>query len=247
MLAEKKSIIRQTLRQIASLRSAYFFFYAVRQRIGWTRQSVAAEMVQAISAREDPWCYTTNPEEMERFRSALGMLQAVKAGGHFENAFEVGCSEGVFTNMLAAHCKDLLAVDISQAALDRAAQRCEGPGVRFELWDLFHSPAPSCLDLVVVMDVLELYFRPADVRYGRDKLVSSLRPGGYLLLGNSRQNPVFETAWWAKWMVRGGRRIAECFVEHPRLKLLTLEIEGIYVNALFQVTPEIAAAGQLED
>jgi hypothetical protein len=87
----------------------------------------------------------------------------------------------------------------------------------------------------VVMDVLELYLRPADVCYGRDKLVKSLRPGGLLLLGNSRQNPIFETAWWAKWMVRGGKRIAECFAEHSRLELLASETKGIYVNALFRV------------
>jgi len=240
MLAETISTIRRALRKVAFLRSAYFFLYTLRQRLGWTRQAVAAEMVRAISDREDPWGYTTSPDEMERFRSALNMLESAKVVGRFEHAFEVGCSEGVFTSMLAVHCEDLLAVDISQAALDRAALRCEGHRVRFEQWDLFNLPAPSGLDLVVVMDVLELYFRPADVRFGRDKLAGSLRPGGFLLLGNSRQNPVFETAWWAKWMVRGGKRIAECFAEHPQLQLLALETKGIYVNALFQVKPDVA-------
>jgi SAM-dependent methyltransferase len=244
MLGGKLARIRRSLRKVEFLRSAYFFLYSLKQRMGWTRQSVAAEMAQAIGDREDPWNYTTNPDEMERFRSALNMLQSAKAEGRFENAFEVGCSEGVFTKMLALHCQDILAVDISQAALERAARRCGGHTVRFEKWDLFNSPAPSGLDLVVVMDVLELYFRPADVRYGRDKLVGSLRPGGFLLVGNSRQNPVFETAWWAKWMVRGGKRIAECFAEHPNLQLLALETKGIYVNALFKVRPGIAAASQ---
>ena len=227
--------IRRSLRRVDFLRSAYFFVYAWRQRIGWTRQSVATDMLKAICDREDPWGYTTNSEEMDRFRSALRMLQSVEDAGGFENAFEVGCSEGVFTSMLAAHCQSLLAVDISNVALDRAMRRCEGQDVQFERWDLFDSPAPSHLDLVVVMDVLEVYLRPADVCYGRDKLVNSLRPGGFLLLGNSRQNPIFETAWWAKWMVRGGKRIAECFAEHPRLELLASETKGIYVNALFRV------------
>jgi 2-polyprenyl-3-methyl-5-hydroxy-6-metoxy-1,4-benzoquinol methylase len=229
--------IRRKLRKVHFLRSAYFLVYTWKQRAGWTRQSVAKDMLDLMREREDPWDYTTNPEEIDRFRSALEMLQMANAGRSFENAFEVGCSEGIFTVMLSPRCQSLLAVDISQAALDRAEQRCKGQNVRFEIWDLFNSPVPSNLDLTVVMDVLELYFSPSDVRYARDKLVTSLRPGGYLLLGNSRQNDIFETSWWGKWMVRGGKRIAEFFSEHPQLELVASETKGIYVNALFHVRP----------
>jgi len=193
------------------------------------------DVLNVIQEREDPWNYTTNPEEIERFWSASEMLEMARGDGFFENAFEVGCSEGIFTCILAPRCKSLLAVDISQTALNRAMQRCAGLETKFEQWDLFTSPAPANLDLVVVMDVLELFFYPPDVRYARDKLVSTLLPGGYLLLGNSRQNDIFETSWWGKWMLRGGKRIAEFFGDHPQLELVASETKGIYVNALFRV------------
>lgn len=61
------------------------------------------------------------------------------------------------------------------------------------------------------MDVLELFFHADDIRFARDKLVRALRLGDYLLVGNSLQSDVFETSWWGKWMLRGGKRIAELF------------------------------------
>lgn len=186
----------------------------------------------------DPWNYTTCPEEQDRFDSASRLLDEARSGEVFGSAFEVGCSEGVFTAMLAPRCKSLLAVDVAAKALDRAKNRCAWTNVEFQSWDLFLSPAPCNMDLVVVMDVLELFFRPSDVRNARDKLVNMLRPGGYLLLGNSRQNDLYETARWGKWMLRGGKRIAECFAEHPRLILLRSEAQELYFNALFRAKAE---------
>ena len=226
---------RRLLHDIAPLRSAFYFCRALRQRARFKRDAVFVEMESVLQQHEDPWHYTTNPEEADRFRSAADLLDLAQKNGPFENAFEVGCSEGVFTEMLAPRCKSLLAVDISQAALSRAQQRCKGLSVRFEQWNLFASPAPENLDLVVVMDVLELFFHPSDVEFARDKLVRTLRPGGYLLLGNSRQSDVFETSRWGKWMLRGGRRIAEFFREHPQLEFVAWEAKGIYVNALYRL------------
>jgi SAM-dependent methyltransferase len=227
--------VRQTLRNVTPLRSAFYFFRALGQRARFERQTVFNDMESTLQEREDPWNYATNPDEADRFRSAAELLDLAGANGSFENAFEVGCSEGVFTAMLAPRCKTLLAVDISLAALSRARKRCEERGVRFEQWNLFASPAPDNLDLIVVMDVLELFFHPADVRFARDKLVHALRPGGYLLVGNSRQSEVFETSLWGKWMLRGGKRIAECFRDHPQLEFVAWETKGIYVNALFRL------------
>ena len=90
------------------------------------------------------------------------------------------------------------------------------------------------MDLVVIMDVLEMFFRPREIKDAREKLVSAVRPGGYLLLGNTRENPIFETSWWGKWMLRGGKNIADFFSQHPRLERLSLQSGEIYVNALFR-------------
>jgi 2-polyprenyl-3-methyl-5-hydroxy-6-metoxy-1,4-benzoquinol methylase len=227
--------VRRMLRNVAPLRSAFYFFRAVGQRALFKRHAVFIEMEGVLQEHEDPWNYTSSPDEADRFRSAAELLDLARENKPFENAFEVGCSEGFFTEMLAPRCQSLLAVDISQVALCRAQQRCKGQGVRFEQWNLFASPAPANLDLIVVMDVLEYFFRPADVRCARDKLIGALRPGGYLLVGNSRQSEVFETSWWGKWMLRGGKRIAEFIRDHPQLEFVAGETRGIYVNALFRL------------
>jgi 2-polyprenyl-3-methyl-5-hydroxy-6-metoxy-1,4-benzoquinol methylase len=226
--------IRRKLRNVHSLRSTFHFFKSLVDRVRWGRRSVVNNWIKNAYERNDPWNYTTCPEEADRFQSALNMLDVARKDANFERAFEVGCAEGVFTSMLAPRCKSLLAVDISQTALSRAVQRCGETRVKFEQWDLSSSPAPLDLDLVVVMDVLELFYRPSAIRDARRKLVDPLRPGGYLLLGNSRHNDIFETSWWGKWMLRGGKRIAEYFGEHPRLEVVATETRGIYVNALFR-------------
>ena len=226
--------IRRKLRNIHSLRSAVYLFRSLKDRAHWGRHSVLDNWLEECYEREDPWNYTECPEETDRFRSALNLLDAARGESSFENAFEVGCAEGVFTCMLAQKCKSLLAVDISRTAISRAVKRCAGSEVQFEQWNLSTSPAPSDLDLVVIMDVLELFYRPSDIRNARDKLVRTLRPGGYLLLGNSRQNDIFETAWWGKSMLRGGKRIAESFGQHPQLEQVASEMRGIYINALFR-------------
>ena len=136
--------------------------------------------------------------------------------------------------MLADRCESLIAVDIAPVALKRARSHCEGKNIEFKQWDLAASPAPVGMDLVVIMDVLEMFFQPRDVHNAREKLVSALRPGGYLLLGNSLQNDIFETSWWGKWMLRGGKRIAEYFSAHPQLELVASETQGIYMNAIFR-------------
>ena len=226
--------IRRKLRDVHSLRSAFYFYLAVKERAEWGKKSVLDDWLNEMYEKPDPWSYATCPEENDRFRSAALLLDEARDGKMFERAFEVGCAEGVFTAMLAARCKSLLAVDLSNAALKRARARCTGMNVTFDEWDLVLSPAPSEMDLVVIMDVLELFVRPSLIKDAREKLVSSVRPGGYLLLGNSRQSDVYETAWWGKWMLRGGKRIAEFFAEHPRLTMVGSEAEGLYVNALFR-------------
>lgn len=226
--------IRKKLKKINALRSTYYFFHSLKERWRWQRKPVLDQWLNELYQKEDPWNYTTSRGELDRFQSAVRLLDKARECSQFEQAFEIGCAEGVFTRMLAQRCKSLLAVDIAPSALERARSRCTEGNITFKHWDLADSPAPVGMDLVVTMDVLELFYRPRDIQNAREKLVSALRPGGYLLLGNSRQNDIFETSWWGKWMLRGGMRIAEYFSAHPQLDLLTSESRGIYINAVFR-------------
>jgi 2-polyprenyl-3-methyl-5-hydroxy-6-metoxy-1,4-benzoquinol methylase len=211
----------------------------------FAKSTLDAEMGREFE-QPDPWNYLGNPGESERFHNALELLDGARQGRIYKQAMEIGCAEGIFTEMLAPRCQSLLAVDIISTALARAAERCAGMGVTFSQWDLADSPMPDGLDLLVIMDVLELLFRPADVKIARDKLVSALRPGGHLLLGNSRQNPLFETSRWGKRMLRGGKRITEYFCEHPRLELVAMETREFYVNAIFRTRDQFPLEEQAE-
>src|SRR5579862_28225 len=73
----------------------------------------------ATFAHPDPWNYASEYEQT-KFRHTLDLLPDAPVG----SAIELGCSEGIFTAMLAPRVKQLLAIDISDRALARAEARC---------------------------------------------------------------------------------------------------------------------------
>ena len=132
-------------------------------------------------------------------------------------------------------CVSLLAVDWSPVALERARERCRRNGtVRFETWDLRKDPLPGVFDLIVIMSVLEYFGRRGDMRAARDKLIAGLAPGGTMLVGNVRQSDAYETAWWGKHLVRGGKWMNQFIAEGPGLRLLDSAIEPDYVFTLLR-------------
>jgi SAM-dependent methyltransferase len=192
-----------------------------------------ARFEREFAAGPDPWDYA-GPGARERHSHALGLLDAAGLGA-VQRAFEVGCAEGHFTAQLAPRCRELLAVDVSPLALARARARCgSAPCLRFAEWDLRRGPVPARFDLVVAMDVLEGFCRPQQVRAARARLVGALRPGGHLLLGNSRQGELFETTWWGRALIRGGKWIDWYVAGHPALEVVATGTGGFFVNTLFR-------------
>jgi SAM-dependent methyltransferase len=187
------------------------------------------ETDREFERRRDPWGYTTIYGR-ERLHREAGILDGVRRGARFNKALEVGCAEGVFTELLVRRCEFLLAVDICTIALARARERCrESKHVKFEEWNLLCDPLPGTFDLIVVEDVLDYIGRPWILHTVREKLVDGLRPGGYLLVGNVRQNEVLERAWWGRRLIRGGRWINAFMSQHPALSVVataTVECGG---------------------
>lgn len=226
--------VRKLLGKIPFLRSLYGFFLAFRQTVVLgSGQSISRFMNDAFQTN-DPWNYAENMEEQQRFDTALRLLQQAKRDSEFGNAFEIGCAEGMFTEKLAPLCKRLVAADISPAAMERAQYRCAGRNVEFMLWDLRNSPMPEEMDLIVVMDVLELFFRRRDLRKAKEKLVRAMPLHGFLLLCNSRKIVKFESTLWSKWMIWGGKRIAEYFARDPSLEVVASETSNLCVTTLFR-------------
>jgi SAM-dependent methyltransferase len=99
-------------------------------------------------------------------------------------ALDVGCGEGGDALWLAARGWDVLGVDISQVAVDRAAARAVEVGLaertRWEVRDLLvWSPAPASFDLVAAAFI---HLGPDDRRTAYAGLAAAVAPGGTLLI-----------------------------------------------------------------
>jgi SAM-dependent methyltransferase len=164
------------------------------------------------------WDYSHDEIEILRHRTELAMLERVIGPVRVKRALEIGCSEGVFTQLLADRCDSLVATDFLQIALDRARQRIRSGRVRFELLDLRVDGLPTDLDLICLIHVLDYVRNPMILRKIREKIVAALNPGGYLLLGTF--DPTDEAHWWSRFLIRGGSRIIEFFAAHPKLTML---------------------------
>src|SRR5450631_1900355 len=67
----------------------------------------------------DPWNFATSSYEQRKYALTVAALPKE----HFRSVFEPGCSIGVFTELLAPLCEQILATDIIPGVLERAAVR----------------------------------------------------------------------------------------------------------------------------
>lgn len=129
-------------------------------------------------ANRDPWNFETSPYERDKYAATLAALPRP----NYAEAFEIGCSLGVFTAQLAPRCGHLLAVDVSEAALAQARQRnADLPQVEFRLMQVPEEFPRQQFDLILVSEV-GYYWSAADLARAADQLVAGLLPGGQLLL-----------------------------------------------------------------
>ncbi|HEX5145518.1 MAG TPA: polysaccharide deacetylase family protein, partial [Conexibacter sp.] len=133
-----------------------------------------------FSATRDPWRYDSAYEQ-EKYRQTLSLVPA-----GVERALELGCAEGVFTQLLAERVQELTAADISPRALARAAARCAGrANVRFEQLDLFEQSLPGGWDLIVCSELLYYADDRGTLSRTAQALVQALAPGGHLLTAHA--------------------------------------------------------------
>ena len=216
--------IRHSLARAGALRSAYYLLRSIHEAIEDSPVRGRAELNREFESHEDPWNYATASDQVDRIRREVAMLDAVRGDERFGKALEVGCAEGLFTEQLAPLCGSLLAADISSVALARAQRRMRGcEHVQFIQWDLRVDPVPEAYDLIVIVHALEYVRNPFHIRRARTKLVKSLRPGGYLLIGTMKVAKIYEDAWWGRLFLRSGKRINNFFAAHPALKVVQTE------------------------
>jgi len=129
-------------------------------------------------ANEDPWAFASSPYERAKYADTLAALDQPR----YERAFEIGSSIGVLTAQLAQRCGQLLSVDVSEAALAQARQRCANlPQVELRKMQVPGEFPAGQFDLILLSEV-GYYWSPADLARAADLMLGALPTGAQLLL-----------------------------------------------------------------
>jgi SAM-dependent methyltransferase len=133
---------------------------------------------ELYSHTDDPWGFATREYEARKYAGTIAALPRRR----YSSAFEIGCSIGVLTRMLAERCAALLAVDVAERALEQARQRCADlEHVRFACMQVPDEFPMEVFDLVVVSEV-GYYWSYADLDRTMALIWEHLRPHGHLLM-----------------------------------------------------------------
>jgi cyclopropane fatty-acyl-phospholipid synthase-like methyltransferase len=168
--------------------------------------SVPAQyFVDLYKQNADPWDFETSEYERSKYQATLKALPLAR----YANALELGCSIGVFTEMLAQRCDRLLAIDVSEDALNRARERCSAErNVTFSLLDLNSEFPDGAFDLTTVCEI-GYYFSRADLARICEKIVDHSLPGAHVVLVHfTPENSLHPLR---------ASDVHECFMAHPRL------------------------------
>jgi len=171
---------------------------------------------ELYAGSRDPWGFETSGYERRKYARTLETL----GGRRFRRALETGSSIGVFTEMLAPFCAELLAVDTSERAVAEAKKRLSGFGnVRVERRTLPEEMPDGIFDLIVVSEVLYYLPRKTMLETLR-RLEDTLAPGGLLLAVHWRK----ETETYPL----QGDEVHELLLTHTRLVRMESLTEAEY-------------------
>ncbi|WP_064745482.1 class I SAM-dependent methyltransferase [Pseudonocardia acaciae] len=131
---------------------------------------------------EDPWDYETREYERAKYERTIDSLD----GRRFRRALDVGCSIGVLTRMVAQRCDEVVAVDTSALAVQRARRRLSDfPEVSVHRSTLPEQMPDGQFDLILCSEVLYYWNRDLLLR-AWDTFESALAPNGVLLIVHGR-------------------------------------------------------------
>lgn len=143
------------------------------------KRSLSSEFFDEMYAgTHDPWGFETREYEAKKYAATLDALPQDR----YRSAFEIGCSVGVLTEMLAQHCDALLSVDVVDTPLERARHRCAHlPHVQFQRMQVPDEFPDQMFDLIMLSEVA-YYWAGADLERGRELIIEHLMPGGHLVM-----------------------------------------------------------------
>ena len=142
----------------------------------------AAHFQRLYDADADPWHFRTSAYEQAKYQKSLAALPERR----FRSAFEIGCSIGMFTHLLAPRCDALLGVDIVEQPLRDARTTCaDQPWVRFQQMQVPADWPDGTFDLIVMSEVL-YFLSKQDIAKVIDRVRACLDATGLVLLVNWR-------------------------------------------------------------
>lgn len=132
---------------------------------------------QIYAEGHDPWGYEQRWYEARKRQICLSVLLQPE----YDNALEIGCSNGVFSEALGQRCHQLLCLDGHPKAVDLARRRVAAyPHIRIEhAWVPEHLPNQR-FDLIVVGEIL-YYLDPPQLQQLITWLNQHLHETGTLL------------------------------------------------------------------
>lgn len=126
---------------------------------------------------QDPWSFASREYEKKRYETILSFVPH----GRFRRAFEPGCSIGELTARLATRCGFVTAIDIAEAAVESARQRCRDLiNVDVHQGSLLDDMPSDHFDLVVFSEI-GYYFTRSQLIELATELSSRVDDGGQLL------------------------------------------------------------------
>ena len=210
---------------------------AISRTRSWAGEQAAFD---AAYAAGDPWASGDRRYLYQRRKYDV-LTALLPPGRRFARALDLGAGLGLLGRRLAERADDVLGLDISQSAVERArALHLDVANLRFERGDVRELPASlnGSFDLVVLVDML--YYLPppltgATLEALALRVAVLLAPGGLCLLAN-------HFFFAADPDSRLSRRIHRAFARAPGFRVVSQHRRPFYLVSLLAVsasqTPE---------
>jgi 2-polyprenyl-3-methyl-5-hydroxy-6-metoxy-1,4-benzoquinol methylase len=166
--------------------------------------SEARRFFEDLWSESDPWGLDNSDLDQQRFAQQLALLDDRR----YQRALEIGCAGGSFTRQLAPLCAELVAIDVSERAIERARAAVRGTdGVELRVANVMdlNLEREGTWDLVVLTETayyLGWLYPMYDLGWLAHSLHEATRPGGRLLLVNTIST---EKSLMSPWLIRSYR------------------------------------------
>jgi peptidoglycan/xylan/chitin deacetylase (PgdA/CDA1 family) len=186
----------------------------------------------AVFSREDPWDYS-NAYEQQKYRHTLEMIPE----GSLSRVLELGCAEGLFTKMLSEKAVDILALDISERALERARKRCAGlKNVKLEQHDIAQGIPAEEFELIICSEILYYLRDRYAVEAFANQVKEALPLGGHLLMAHANMVSDDKSQTGFDFNEIGAKFIGDTFSSEPGLEFIRELRTELYRVQLFRRT-----------